>query len=110
LLIRVPKFNRKLLNSLAYKFNTNKKILYGKISRRRFWGSKTFEQNLTNDFQLHIILMPRNVNISEHSIFQLLNQNMFNGKLKIRFFIDMLDIFFKFRNSEVDLKDNFDNN
>ena len=50
--------------------------------------------------------------ICEHSIFfQLLNRNMFNGTLKISFFIDGENLLiFKFRNSKFYLQNNFVNN
>ena len=39
--------------------------------------------------ELHIILKHRNLKICKHSIFSIIYQNMFNGKLKIGFFIDI---------------------
>ena len=46
--------------------------------------------NIFSNDELHIILKRRNLEICKQSIsFQLLNKNMFNGTLKIGFFIDI---------------------
>ena len=85
------------------------------------------EQNMTPEMiflyvKLHIMLMPRNVKICEHSIFfQLLTKNMFYGSLNLGFIdislinSDILiqcicNVIFKFRNSDFDLKGNSGNN
>jgi len=68
---------------------------------------------------LHIIWKRGNVKIGEHSIFSIIEQNVFHGTLNIPFFIDISWrclinndnlLIFKFRNFMFDLKDNFVNN